>query len=76
MSASSRTTETNPKASRFVRLPVALPTDFSGETGSEAARGYFAASGFSPGQQVVVRGAGLLLAHEVGATAGADAEGD
>jgi len=64
------------QTSRFVRRPVALAgqTDAANAAGSVPG-GYFAASGFSVGEKVVVRGAGLLLAHEVGAAAGTE-EGD
>lgn len=42
---------------------------------SDATGGYFVASGFAAGDQVVIRGAGLLLAQEVGAVPAAGVEG-
>jgi len=42
------------------------------DLGRPVPQGYFQASGFEPGQQVVVAGAGLLLAREIGGGAESD----
>jgi hypothetical protein len=42
------------------------------DLGRPVSQGYFQASGFMPGEHVVVAGAGLLLAREIGGGAEAD----
>ena len=42
------------------------------DLGRPVPQGYFQASGFTPGEHVVVAGAGLLLAREIGGGAEAD----
>jgi hypothetical protein len=66
------------KSSRFVRRPVVLPEGPENSAGAPGtpSGGYFAATGFAAGEKVVVRGAGLLLAHEMGTSAGASEEAD
>jgi hypothetical protein len=42
------------------------------DLGRSVPQGYFQASGFTPGEHVVVAGAGLLLAREIGGGAESD----